>query len=97
MFARVSTFQESAESIEESLTRTTDVVERAEAMPGFKGLYYLIDQASGKTIAITLWNTEEDMRNSEEAANQIRADEAAATGGQIVDVERYEVAVAELR
>ncbi len=97
MFARVSTFRESADSIEESLTRTADVVERAEAMSGFKGLYYLIDQTSGKTMAITLWNTEEDMRSSEEAANQIRADEAAATGGQIVGVERYEVAVAELR
>ena len=97
MFARVSTFQEAPESIEESIQRTPDVLRKAEALSGFRGMYYLVDRESGKTIAVTLWDTEEAMRASEEAANRMRADEAEATGGQIVDVERFEVAAVELR
>jgi heme-degrading monooxygenase HmoA len=96
MFARVSRFQETTDSIEEALTRSTDVVERAKALSGFEGLYYLVDRESGKTMAITLWRTEQAMLNSEEAANHIRMDEATATGSQIVAVEHYEVASAEL-
>lgn len=56
-----------------------------------------MDRSSGKTLTITLWETEEAMRNGEEAANRIRTDEAAASGGKIVSVEHYEVAAAELR
>lgn len=57
----------------------------------------LVDRSSGKTLTITLWETEEAMRNGEEAANRIRTDKAAASGGKIVSVEHYEVAAAELR
>jgi heme-degrading monooxygenase HmoA len=97
MFARVSRFQETPEGVAESITRTTDVVEKAGAMAGFKGILYLADRSSGRTMAVTLWDTEEAMRASEEAADRIRADEAQAAGGSIVAVERYEVVTADLR
>ncbi|MFQ5966769.1 MAG: hypothetical protein ACE5MI_04045 [Acidimicrobiia bacterium] len=97
MFARVSTFQETPEGIAESLERNSEVVEKADAISGFKGLYYLVDRSSGKSVAITLWDTQDAMHRSEEAANQIREDESVATGGEIVSVERFEVAAAELR
>ena len=97
VFARVSTVEETTDSIEESIRRTPDVLKRAEALSGFEGVYYLVDRSSGKTLTITLWETEEAMRNSEEAANRIRTDEAAASGGKIVSVDHFEVAAAELR
>ena len=97
MFARVSTYEETEDSLAESLRRTPDVLQRVGAMSGFHGVYYLADRASGKTMSITLWETEEAMRQSEEAADQLRADEAAATGGKIVSVEHYEVVASELR
>lgn len=97
MFARVSTFEETEASVDESLRRTPEVLKRANALSGFEGVYYLVDRSSGKTMTITLWETEEAMRQSEEAANQIRVDEAAATGGNILSVEHYEVAASELR
>jgi len=96
MFARVSTYQETEDSLAESVRRTPAAVEKARAMSGFKGVYSLVDRSSGKSMTITLWETEEAMRESEEAANQLRDDEAAATGANIVSVERYEVATSEL-
>jgi len=97
MFARVSTFRGTPEGVVKSLDRAPDVLERAEAIAGFKGLYYLVDRESGKTMSITLWETESDLQASVEAANQIRSDETAADGSEILAVEHFEVAAAELR
>lgn len=97
MFARVSRFQETPDGAAESANRIGEVVEKAEAMAGFGGMIYLIDRSSGRTMAVTLWETEEAMRASEEAADRIRADEAQTSGGSIVAVERYEVVAADLR
>jgi len=97
MFARVSTFQGTAEGVAQSLTRTTDVLERAEALAGFKGMYYLVDRESGKAMSMTLWESESDLQAGVEAANQIRSEESAVDGYEILAVEHFEVAQAELR
>ena len=55
----------------------------------------MIDRTTGKSVAITLWQDEQAMRESEEAANRLRAESAEAAGGSIVSVERYEVALFE--
>jgi hypothetical protein len=52
------------------------------------------DRETGKALAITLWADEENMRQSEESANEHRrrvSEEMAS--GQAPTVERYEVAV----
>ena len=97
MFARVSTYKETAESIAAGLARSDDVTQQVENLPGFKGLYFLIDPDGGQSISVTLWETEQAMLDTVARANQIRSDETDARGGQIVNVEHYEVAVAELR
>jgi hypothetical protein len=63
--------------------------------PGFKGMLALADRATGKLIGITLWETEDDLRQSDEVANQLRSDSANARGADILDVERFEVVVNE--
>ena len=97
MFARVSRFQENEVDIADAQERSADVVKKAQAFAGFGGLYYLVDQASGRSLAITLWESEEAMLASEEAASQIRKDEADATDSQILGVDHYQVVTAELR
>ena len=96
MFARVSTYKETHESIAAGLARSSDVTEKVEGLPGFKGVYYLIDRDAGQSISVTLWETEQAMLDTVEQANQIRSDETEARGGQIVDVTHYEVALAHL-
>ena len=55
----------------------------------------LADRRSGQLTAITLWESADALRRSEEQANKLRA-EAAERGGQRVgNVDRYEVAVAQ--
>jgi heme-degrading monooxygenase HmoA len=50
-------------------------------MEGFEGMIALVDRHSGKTLGITFWESEEAMRASEEAANQLRQ-ESAEVGGK---------------
>ena len=68
----------------------------ARRLAGFQGVLSLIDRATGKSITITLWQDEDAMRASEEAANRLRAQGAEAAGESVVSVERYEVAFSEM-
>ena len=60
-------------------------------MDGFKGMIAFGDRSSGKMMAVTLWETEEAMKASEEGANQLRASTSDATSARIASVERLEV------
>ena len=60
---------------------------------GLEGFYHLVNRESGKAISITLWESEEAMRATEEEANRSRAEIASATNATIENVETYEVGI----
>ena len=61
---------------------------------GFRGFTVLVDRSSGKVVATSYWDSEEQMRASEDAVKEAR-ERAAETGGASSEaqVERYEVAL----
>jgi heme-degrading monooxygenase HmoA len=97
VYARVSTLGGSPEQIDELLRDLREEVlpTRKEA-PGFKGLIALGDRQSGKTLSITLWESEDAMRATEQEADQQRSAWAETSGQQIVGVETYEVGLFEV-
>jgi heme-degrading monooxygenase HmoA len=64
---------------------------------GFCGALVLIERASGKVLGLTLWESEQAMNATEEAAYWLRVFSAEAAGGMITDVERYEVIFSEVK
>jgi heme-degrading monooxygenase HmoA len=97
MFARVSAFQGPPDQTVEGIRVAREqILPAARLQDGFKGIYLLFDRESGKSLSITLWETEEDMNASEEAASRVRTVSAEAAGETIIGVERYEVALQEL-
>lgn len=97
MHARVSTFEGSSEKVDElSRYATEQVVPALKQMDGYAGVLGLADRGSGKVLAVTLWETEEAMRASAEAANQLRSDSAEAAGESVASVEEYEVLFSEV-
>ncbi len=97
MFARISTFQGPPDQTAEGIRVTREqILPAARLQDGFRGIYLLFDRESGKSVSITLWETEEDMKASEDAALRARTESAEAAGETIVAVERYEVALREL-
>lgn len=92
MFARVNIFQGSPESLDQSQKIAEErVVPELRAVDGSVGIFVLSDRKIGRSIAITLWESEQAMKDSEEAANRMRSDSSQETGGQVVSVDRYEV------
>ena len=91
MFARVSRFEVPKGMLSKDIEGVKETRERIAAIPGTLGMYYLVDRASGETMAITLWESEQAMRDSETAASQVRSDTTAAVSAKLVAIERYEV------
>lgn len=93
MHARVSTFDIPKDKIDDDIALSRDQITRAvRELRGSRGVYYLVDRDRGRTMAVTLWEDAEAMRESEEAAARIREEGTAEEGGTIVSVERFEVA-----
>jgi heme-degrading monooxygenase HmoA len=92
MFARVNRFQDTPDNLDESdRIAETEIVPQLQTVPGFLGVLSLADRATGGSLAITFWETEEAMRASEPTADRVRAELKERTGAEIRTVERYEV------
>jgi heme-degrading monooxygenase HmoA len=96
MYARMSKF---AGLPPERVDRTLQQFEQEELpaleqQPGFEGILVLVDRGGGTAAAISLWDTQEHLRASEEVAD--RAREKAMETAQLRPrrdpvVDRYEV------
>ncbi|MEV4917364.1 hypothetical protein AB0K47_11195 [Streptomyces tirandamycinicus] len=92
MFARLSRYEGSPVPPEGDLSAHAEtIVQQVRGLPGFLGVYWLVDRATGKAVSLTLWEDEDTMRASEEKADRIRVDTARREGQRIVSVDRYEV------
>jgi heme-degrading monooxygenase HmoA len=96
MYARVSDIAVPVDQVDGAIAAFNDqVVPAVRGMDGFVRAYLLVDRAGGRSLAMTVWESEAAMRASEEAASQLRtsvSEEASATD---VAVSRYEVVVSE--
>jgi heme-degrading monooxygenase HmoA len=98
MFARVSRYRGDPGQIDEGLNYAREsILPRVQQVDGFEGVYYFVDRESGKALTVTLWESEEAMRASEEEANRLRSESAEAATATVEDVERYEVAISSVQ
>jgi quinol monooxygenase YgiN len=96
MHARVTSLDGSPDDVDNGIASFRENVVPFTKEQGGKGSILLTDRATGKAIAITLWEDEAALQASEERANQLRAEAADDLGAtQAPTVERYEVAVFE--
>jgi hypothetical protein len=72
------------------------VIPQLQQIDGFKGFIALGDRQGGKLLGLALWESEEALRATEEAASRIRGGVEEATGGTVAGVENYEVSVFEV-
>ena len=94
--ARVSLLEGSPSSIDDSVGNVQDeTLPKVREIDGNVGAIGLADRTSGRVTIITLWESADTLRKSEEQADRLR-EQAAQSGGQsIARVDRYEVAVAQ--
>lgn len=97
MYARVTTVEAPLDRMDDA-TRVIQeqVLPQLQQMDGFKGFIALRDRGSGKVRGVALWESEEVLRATDEAAARIRGGVEEATGGTVASVENYEVVVFEV-
>ncbi|MGH2562609.1 MAG: hypothetical protein ACRDJH_26420 [Thermomicrobiales bacterium] len=94
MYARVSTFHGSADHIDEKIAVDQErLVPALRQLAGFEGLYVLVDREACKWLVVTLWESDEALRVSEEEASRLRTESAERDSATIAAIERYEVVV----
>jgi len=100
MWVRVSTFQGSTGQSDDEIQQQIKIlrekiVPTARQMSGYKGVLSLGDRSTGKSITLTFWESEQAMRGSEEAAEELRQQAADEVQEEIAGVERFEVYINE--
>ena len=95
MYARVATFESDPSQIDDAIELVRGEVEADETPEGLEGakMLMLVDRQTGRSIGITLFDSEEAMRRGDEALN------AMSPGGteRRRSVEFYEVPVQTVR
>ncbi|TML03787.1 MAG: hypothetical protein E6G36_08350 [Actinobacteria bacterium] len=94
--ARVSVLEGSPASIDDSVGKVkAETLPQVRELPGNVGAIGLADRKSGNSIVITLWESPDALRKTEQQADKLRAQAAQSGGQRIGSVDRYEVAVAQ--
>ncbi len=94
MHARVTTLEGPPDKLDDATRHVQEqLIPQLQQIDGYKGFIALGDRQSGKLLGVVLWESEEAMRASEEAANRLRGESAQTAGAQVAGVERYEVRV----
>jgi len=94
--ARVSSLEGSPDRIDESVSKAREeTFPKARELPGWKGVIGLADRNSGRLKLITLWESADALRTTEEQADRLRKQAAESGGQRVTGVDRYEVAVAD--
>ncbi|UTT70603.1 hypothetical protein NMQ03_05550 [Arthrobacter sp. DNA4] len=95
MFARISTYKTGPETRRDN--PSDDVVNSVLQLPGCRGVYYLNGKGTDNALSITLWDTEDAMVASRQAASRIREESSQADRTEIVSVEEFEVTASSLK
>ncbi len=91
MYVRATRVQSSPDAIEKGIAYFKEtVVPAVKATPGNAGAVLLVDRKTGAGVGITLWETAQALSASEQMGITSRTQSAAAMGGSIVNVERFE-------
>lgn len=96
MYVRATRVQSPPERLDDMVKAfTATALPAIRALPGYAGSSLAIDRQTGDGQAVTFWDSAEALANSESAAAGIRTDTVQAGGGNVVSVQRGEVALLE--
>ena len=92
MFAQVNSVQTATDKLAGLLKFCEERLPAFRDTPGFKGLYLLADRQSGKILTMSLWDSEDDLRQNNDARGaQARKEASSELGIAPTPVDIYEV------
>ena len=91
MWARVSRYQFPAAEVERVIEHFNSSSEEFARQPGLELLDVYVSRKSGAGMTVSLWETFDAMKASEEEADRVREDITLDLIGWVESVEEYEV------
>ena len=93
MFARIGTFSGAPGRVDDEVTRRAqmETFRILQSIPGFAGVHVFANRPTGKTIAISLWETEAAARAWEQMRGQIVDEQLRPTGHSEQESATYEL------
>ena len=91
MLARINSVQTETDKLDGLIKFSQERFPDAREAPGFKGFYLLADRQSGKLVAISLWDSDDDLRQFEARGAQMRKEATSELGIVPTPVDIYEV------
>jgi heme-degrading monooxygenase HmoA len=91
MYGRLTIIEGRLDRVDDLPEPQEQTIPREDEMPGLRALYCLIDRSTGRAASLSIWDTEEDLKASEERAANQREQAEENSGGTIVSVDRMEV------
>jgi len=92
VFARVTTYR-ADQSTDRLLQSFQDTIGPLQVVEGFSHAYFLVDQATGKAVSMTIWESDDAMSASEAGGEDRRRERSEAGGASIESVDHYEVSL----
>jgi hypothetical protein len=97
MFARITRFDVRSDRLQEGRDEIEEhVIPALEMQVGYNGGLLFADPEGGKMVSVTLWEDEQKMHATDEAAHWFRIFGAEAVEGSVTGVETYEVYISQL-
>jgi heme-degrading monooxygenase HmoA len=96
MYGRITRIQIPPDAVDKGIAYFKEkVMPAARSAPGNAGAVLLVDRKNGTAVGITLWETTDALNASELFGVTSRTGSAAATGGSVINVERYQQVLAD--
>ncbi|HEY7708228.1 MAG TPA: antibiotic biosynthesis monooxygenase family protein [Gaiellaceae bacterium] len=93
MFSRVARYRIPEEHLDDAVRAFEQAVIELREIDGNDGGYLLVDRENSTAITVTLWRDRASLEASEVRASKLRADAVSPYGGEILAVDRCEVAL----
>jgi heme-degrading monooxygenase HmoA len=91
MFARITHLTVRSERLQQGYRAIVEhVMPALEMQNGYSGGLLLANSQQGKVLAVSLWESEQQMHATDEASRWFRTFGAEAVEGTVTDVETYE-------
>ena len=90
-FADRQTLHQPAETLDDLTEVAREQLPSARELSGFSGFYYLINRENGKALVISLWDTEEGLRQVEANSAAVREHVEAEVGLKSPPTEIFQV------
>lgn len=91
MIARVNSAQTAPDKLTGLIKFSEEQLPDTREAPGFKGFYLLADRQNGKVVSISLWDSDDDLRQFEARGAQLRKEASSELSMAPTPVDLYEV------